>query len=231
MGTEASTPGSTYQTWWAVLATAVGTLGVLLACVARPTDQVLALAATGLALGGCAGSLYDLPQDKITVRSMLVFGAFTGVGLVATLGVCAVLGSAGALLPLLLVVSSPWCIRTAHRGAAYAVQKLAARDATDSAPPPSAPAPVPAPPAQRPAVSAAPEPPVQDMDEAALLRAWRASSVAMARTGTREGRLRLAQRRQDYLDELEKRDPERFAAWLATRPRVDDDPTAFFNAS
>ncbi|MGZ4503457.1 MAG: hypothetical protein ACXVW3_06165, partial [Nocardioidaceae bacterium] len=64
-----------------------------------------------------------------------------------------------------------------------------------------------------------------------LLRAWRASSVAMARTGTREGRLRLAQRRQDYLDELEKRDPERFAAWLATRPRVDDDPTAFFNAS
>jgi hypothetical protein len=38
----------------------------------------------------------------------------------------------------------------------------------------------------------------------------------------------LTRQREAYLDELERRDPGHFAAWLESGPRPGDDPTSFF---
>ncbi len=66
-----------------------------------------------------------------------------------------------------------------------------------------------------------------DPDEV-LCEAWVASSVALGQTGTTAGRLAVIRSRQFLLDQLEKRDPEAFAGWLASRPHVEDDPSAYF---
>lgn len=57
---------------------------------------------------------------------------------------------------------------------------------------------------------------------------WRRSFAQLVRTTDAEAVARLAQRRRGYLDELERRHPARFAAWISSGARAAGDPTPFF---
>lgn len=80
--------------------------------------------------------------------------------------------------------------------------------------------------------------PAPSTDEAALSVAessdeelcweWRRSFAQLVRTTDAEAVARLAQRRRGYLDELERRHPARFAAWISSGARAAGDPTPFF---
>jgi hypothetical protein len=199
-----------YRTFWAWLVTVIGTLGALSAYVLRPLDQFVAVGVTGLSLGACAGCLFDLRNETVTVKSMLSFGLSGSVALLALLGLGAVFGPTAVLGGLLLLALSPWALSLASR-------LLTGRLRTE--------------PGNKSPGPSGSEVPAGDLDDAALLKAWRASSAALGSVGSDNDWLRLATRRQEYLAELEKRDPRGFAAWLASSPDLADDPSAFFHKS
>lgn len=199
-----------YKTTWAWLVTVVGTLGALTAYALRPMDQFVAVGVTGLSLGACAGCLFDLRDETVTIRSMLVFGAAGAVGLLALLGLGAVLGAPAVGGGVLLLALCPWLVAPIWR---LTTRKLGLSKARGAPPGDSL---------------STPGVPVANMDDAALLKAWRASSVALCWVDSNSDWLSMAKRRQEYLNELERRNPRGFAAWMASTPDMDDDPASFF---
>ena len=69
--------------------------------------------------------------------------------------------------------------------------------------------------------------PVAELSTDALGREWLRTAGALGaelEPGTRQ---HVVRRRQDTLDELERRDPAGFARWLADGARVDSDPASW----
>jgi hypothetical protein len=69
--------------------------------------------------------------------------------------------------------------------------------------------------------------PVRTLSVEALGREWLRTSAALAQTASSLAREALVDRRQEALDELERRDPVGFARWLAAGATVDSDPTRY----
>lgn len=65
------------------------------------------------------------------------------------------------------------------------------------------------------------------LTSAQLCRAWRVSFLAVVRAGTPAELEALAAKRRAYLDELEKRNPRGFQAWLDTAPGASSDPEPY----
>ncbi|MCZ2803962.1 hypothetical protein O2W18_02465 [Modestobacter sp. VKM Ac-2983] len=68
---------------------------------------------------------------------------------------------------------------------------------------------------------------VRALSVPALGREWVRTSAALAQTREPVARQQLVHRRQEALDELERRDPEGFARWLAAGATVDSDPARY----
>lgn len=75
--------------------------------------------------------------------------------------------------------------------------------------------------------SAPAEPVVADMSTVELCAAWRQSYFELLRAVDGPVRERLVGLRQEYLDELERRDSTRFALWLASGARAGTDPRRY----
>jgi hypothetical protein len=60
-----------------------------------------------------------------------------------------------------------------------------------------------------------------------LCRAWCSSFVALQRSDTEEARMRVVGIRAIYLDEIERRHPDAFQAWLAAGARASQDPRRY----
>lgn len=67
----------------------------------------------------------------------------------------------------------------------------------------------------------------ESMDEASLCLAWRRTYVALQQVCTQRATLRVVQRRQELLDELERRNARGFAAWLASGARAAGNPSKY----
>jgi hypothetical protein len=69
--------------------------------------------------------------------------------------------------------------------------------------------------------------PVSQLPTSALASEWRRTTLALADQLDPRTRQALVQRRQEVLDELERRDPIGFARWLAVGAPPASDPTEF----
>jgi hypothetical protein len=69
--------------------------------------------------------------------------------------------------------------------------------------------------------------PVGRLSIEALGREWQLTSAALARARGAAARQALVDRRQEALDELERRDPAGFARWLAEGATVESDPARY----
>ena len=69
--------------------------------------------------------------------------------------------------------------------------------------------------------------PVSGMSVPALGEEWVRSSAELARVRDLRTRQELVRRRQEALDELERRDPAGFTRWLEDGATVDSDPAAY----
>lgn len=67
-------------------------------------------------------------------------------------------------------------------------------------------------------------PPVAELSTEALGREWQRTAGALSAALEPTTRQHVVRRRQDTLDELERRDPEGFARWLTAGARTDSDP-------
>jgi hypothetical protein len=70
-------------------------------------------------------------------------------------------------------------------------------------------------------------PPVTVLSTEELGREWLESTTALAGRMEPAVRTAIVRRRQEALDELERRDPEGFLRWLTTGPVLDRDPAPF----
>ena len=71
------------------------------------------------------------------------------------------------------------------------------------------------------------EQPLDAMNDATLCLAWRTSYVALQRPVPLAIRVRVVDRRQEFLDEFERRNARGFEAWLASGARAAGDPTKY----
>lgn len=70
-------------------------------------------------------------------------------------------------------------------------------------------------------------PPVSELSTDALGREWLRTAAALAGRLEPAARSSIVRRRQDALDELERRDPDGFARWLAAGPVPGSDPARY----
>lgn len=69
---------------------------------------------------------------------------------------------------------------------------------------------------------------LRDLTDEELCLAWRRSFVQMQNYLSAGQRIAMADVRCAYLDELERRQPDAFAAWIESGPRAAGDPGKFF---
>jgi hypothetical protein len=67
-----------------------------------------------------------------------------------------------------------------------------------------------------------------ELSDEELCLAWRRSFTRLQTSSTAEHRAAMADVRRAYLDELERRSPEAFAAWIDSGARAAGDPAKFF---
>jgi hypothetical protein len=187
-------------------------LGAVVAAVGGVSLGVSGCAAVALAgiVGACLGAGIVRDSDAPRPRQAAVDAAWrTGVGTIGVLLVlsgCAVL--AGGVVTALLAggalgtVLVRWALRSVR--ADRVVQRATVV----------------------PLIGAAGAP-VHTLSVEALGREWLRTSAALAQTRGPLARQALVDRRQQALDELERRDPAGFARWLADEPTVESDPARY----
>jgi hypothetical protein len=155
-----------------------------------------------------------------TVGSLLVLSgtAALGGGLAAVLT-----GAAGAIVGL-----GVWLVRSPHPTREMSPHTLTADlPGAPAAPMPAAPWHVAATGRFDAAGSARLSAPLTELSTAALGREWLLSTAALAGRLDPAARESIVRRRQEALDELERRDADGFARWLAAGPAPGSDPAHF----
>jgi hypothetical protein len=205
--------------------TAAGLVAVIGGLALRGPGLV-AIAVAG-ALAACLGwgtaRESTAPDRRSPTEAAVLAGACT-VGVLLVLSGTSVLagGMAAAVLAgvAAVVAIAIWIVRSPREG----------RSAGASAPTPYGNVAAPVTPV-RPG-AAVPQPaaslrPVTELSTEELGREWLEGTTALAGTLEPATRTALVRRRQDALDELERRDPDGFLRWLTTGPVLDRDPAPF----
>jgi hypothetical protein len=168
----------------------------------------LVAVALAAVVAGCLAAAVTRDGDQPQTRQTTVDVVWrTAVGTVAGLLVlsgCAVVagGALTALLAAVVVgaVVTGWLVRAARRPRGAAVVRLPQAGAAG---------------------------PVRSLSVEELGREWLRTSAALAQARGPVVRQVLVERRQQALDELERRDPAGFTRWLAEGATVDSDPARY----
>ena len=194
--------GTTPTIWtrlWRTVVVIVLAIGVASATTVLEWGFMVTLVVTMAFIGGTYGALWGeaFPDTRHPVVSGIVAGPLCSLGMI---GVIHLLGAYGGLLLLVIAVTSPWVVGPL-------VRTLGRRREE-----------------HRPRVIA-PDPrgadfrlQLADLPASALARAWADTDRDLRQTHSTRRWLVLAEARGLILDEVERRDPEAFAAWLATAP-------------
>lgn len=217
--------GRTFRSvWWGAVvgATTIGCAGALVARPVRVTVWVLVVAGILGILGSILYEFRDTDRDvspRDLVRTCARRGVVVGVTSVSFTGYAAFLGGWSLFVVMLAVPTSPWAVRRWRRWKALAADEQPADSgetaATDSAV------------RHRQSASDGPATSLESLGLDELCHAWRASYGDLQRAQTRWTREQIVEMRQSYLDELERRNPTGFAAWLDAGARAASDPGRF----
>lgn len=227
-----------YRLTWLCFVALAGTVGLWGSIHALPpggAPSLFLMIAVGV---GCL-ALTSTKDDGPTWRQATRLGIDWGLAIVASVGLIALLGFSGLAVVMMLVLLSPTVMSAARRyltsrasepgpaaeawelgGALPAIGRNHGIGADGEA---------------SPATETSPlrafwmESPLQSMDDPTLCFAWRISYVALQRPLSLSSRLRLVDRRQEFLDELERRHPRGFSAWLESGARAAGDPTRYLS--
>ncbi|MPZ97416.1 MAG: hypothetical protein GEU96_21495 [Propionibacteriales bacterium] len=185
------------------------TLAVLVffGCATTVTAAVTASRWIGAADGG------PVPW-RSSIRRLVTVALLGGTGAVCVVGLCLVLRTWAFLVVALAVATSPSALR-------FCRTRLGHRE-PHRASPPRAPETEPATTSAAPPASAAAE-----LSDDGLCLAWRISYTALQRPLSLANRARLVQARQEYLDEIERRNPDGLRAWLDSGARASGDPSSY----
>jgi hypothetical protein len=194
--------GTRPTTWtriWRILVVVVLSVGVAAAPTLLEWGFMVTLVLTMAFIGGTYGALWGeaFPDTRRPVLHGIVAGPLCSLGMI---GVIHLLDAFGGLLLLGVAVTSPWVIeplvRTLGRRREERRPQVISADARGS------------------------DFRLQlaDLPASALARAWADTDRDLRTTHSTRRWLVLAEARGLILDEVERRDPDAFAAWLATAP-------------
>jgi hypothetical protein len=218
-----------YRDGWLLVTAVTATVGVWSALQTWPLVGVLgAFVCVGF-VGGSPAEAAARERGRRRLRPVAGIAALSGLAAVAAAGLMAMSGLLGLLMVAVLAVTSPrvWS----------AMRRWRRSKATRPAIAPQSPEQPPETGTGTATIAAArvedPEP-LRDvpeeprlLDDYALCCAWRKSYVVLERPHSPATHLLLVERRQLYLDELERRNPTGLAEWLASGARAAGDPTRF----
>ena len=194
--------GTRPTTWtriWRILVVVVLSVGVAAATTVLEWGFMVTLVLTMAFIGGTYGALWGeaFPDTRHPVVNGIVAGPLCSLGMI---GVIHLLGAYGGLLLLGLAVTSPWVIgpvlttlghRRDERRPRVVPPDPRATDFTQH---------------------------LADLPASALARAWADTECDLRTTHSTRRWMVLSEARGLILDEVERRDPDAFAAWLATAP-------------
>ena len=198
MSTRGPLPGLLYWTG----AVVGGGLAVVGGLALRPPGLVAVGLAAVVAACLAAGVVRESRPGRQAVADAAWKAAVATVAVLLVLSGTAVLGGAALTLLVAGVAGGTWTVVRLVRGSGSGAPSVAA--------------------VARPAVVL---PPVSSLSTEALGREWVRTTTALAGpldAGTREA---IVVRRQQTLDELERRDPDGFARWLSGVPLPSSDPS------
>jgi hypothetical protein len=189
-----------------------------------PAGRVAAVVAGGVAAALAAGVVRESP-DRPGRRSVAEVAWQSAAGTVGAVlliaGIAALAGGVVAALVTGAAVIAAAVIlarRAITRTAGAPGSRASAPQAAASAVPPAWP---------RPTAAARALPPVSGLPTWALGREWQRTTTALAVRMPPAVRESIVRRRQETLDELERRDPSGFARWLAAGPVPGSDPAQY----
>ena len=227
---------------------AAATIGSLAWTVSGSLDDALLFFVMATATAACAHMLigtYEEPAQWWSLAGSSVLWGAAGCGLI---GLATIGNGLGLAVAAPLAILSPPVVdalskgnRTSSKGADAPPDERRVRRELAPTDVPAQPrserssstrSPTESPPVER----SSPEPPwmtqsLASLDDAALCFAWRASYVALQQHPSAPVRLRVVQRRQAILDDLERRNAPGIAAWLASGARAAGDPTRYVTSA
>ncbi|MHA7276349.1 hypothetical protein ACX80O_07455 [Arthrobacter sp. Hz1] len=213
----------TYRKAWTAIWGSVLTIGVVIGLLILPLAGLIwaGIVAVAAALVGVASLRSRQPGEKqnllrpVAIRTGLITAVMVGAA-----GLMAFLGSMVLVLALFAAATYPQLICFYHRRLGTVHRPLVSR-ATTALPPDQITAPL------------GPEldrysQPVHQLSDADLCRTWRCTYLVVIRASTAHELNRFGVLRGDCLDELQRRDPAAFAAWIKSGARASSDPEKFF---
>lgn len=227
-----------YRTAWVSLVALTGALGVWASIRTWSVGGAVFIFVFAMVTAACVRLLRTKEGDPPEWRRAARIGGGSAAVALPALGLVACFGVAGLTVVALLAVLSPRALSAAGRWLRLYRHHEAALTGQPRAPGPdaaiagraegtasgseaaavAAPSLLEAPWMQR---------PPQAMDDATLCFAWRTSYVALQKPWSLALRLRIVQRRQEFLDEFERRNSGGFSAWLASGARAAGDPSRY----
>lgn len=193
-------------TWLAGCSAAVETVAVSALVVLA---IFVGLNAAGFSVAGALVNDAESGRIRLAVRNGVIAAAAT----IAVLGLIAGFGGWGLLICLLFAATSPPATERFWRW--WEQQRLERREQQ-------------IPPEER-RVSDHPRRRCSEMTTSELVHAWRASFTSLQRAQTTTAKNEIVDRRQQYLDELERRDPDGIRRWLDSGARAASDPSRFIH--
>jgi hypothetical protein len=200
--------------WWAFTAVSCA-VGMTLARAELGTGGLLVCWSFTTLLATCIVLAVRGPRFRGT--NWVRLSILAGVMSTAALGVGMGLGAAGVVWILAIAATSRVGRRLVH---AWPVDDRP-RDTSDDPVTRAASAVTPAPAPDLPTAT------LRDLDDEALCLAWRRSFVQLQQATSASVRMLRVQQRQLLLDELERRNPDGLAAWLASGCRAAGNPLPY----
>lgn len=219
---------NTYRWAWALWWTPVAAFGVAMSVTSLPPTAAVLLAVFGAGIGlgtlrinTNRGDGYGASQKRNGFISAAARAGVCAYMLLGLSGLAAVIGGPTLLLGLLAVITSPCFIQ----------RVISAREPAQAAP---------ALPDERPLTLSTPiretvgthlPGSVQELSCEDLRRTWRTTYLPVKLAVDAASLDTLSALRRTCLDELERRDPTAFNAWLNSRPQASGTPETFLKKS
>ena len=191
-----------YRNCWLTATALVCTIGIYAAVLTWTTAGVLTTFAYSAVVGSALTGAVQREEVRRRWRQVVWRGAAIGAAVVGMLGIAFLLDGVALLVLLLVLGSSPPIVRGAVR---LLRQRQGTTRTTRTAP--------------RGATSA--------LSDVELCLAWCRSYAELQQPQSPTSRLRVVQERQQYLDELERRNRAGLLAWLAAGAEPTDDPRRY----